>query len=686
MEPGRVIGGKYRVEGTLGRGGMGQVYVAVQEPLGRKVALKVIHGARTSDDDRARFEREAQVVAQLNCPHVVTVYDFGEHEGEPFIAMQLLEGETLRAHIERGPVPLAHALSWVRDIACARRRAPDVGVVHRAGKPEHLRLVPPPARGRSAQHHDFGRAELCAKDRITGATPLGTVTGTPGYIAPEHVLEGQADSPSIDIYALGVVLYELVTGAPPYSAPTAMALMMAHVRDPLPDPVLVNPRLPPEVAALARRLLAKDAASRPADGSALVTAIDQVRARCGVVAASAVTLDAAGVPASALAQPAKPSIAVQPFQAIGGEDDRIFAEGISEDILTALSCFKQLFVVAVTSMIQPAGRDSDALRVGQSLGVRYVLQGSVRRGGDRIRINAKLVDVASGGQVWAQRYDRRLDDLFAVQDEVTRAIVACVAGHVEQAQAEIARRKPPQALAAYEWLARGRAHHHKRTVEDNRQARAALDRALELDPDYAQAHAWRACVVGQALALGDDVTPFFPIGMGSLQRALELDESDAECQRILAEVQMLSDIDRAWQTHERAIELNPNDARIVGQRGELCLYRGELAEAAEALELAARLDPLNPKPFFRHLACVRYMLRELDEAARVVGRCDETRQDVLALGAAIAALRGDDATLGRYRERLRAASSKPFVLGLKPFATDELQARWREGFERAGLA
>ena len=150
MEPGRVIGGKYRVEGTLGRGGMGQVYVAVQEPLGRKVALKVIHGARTSDDDRARFEREAQVVAQLNCPHVVTVYDFGEHEGEPFIAMQLLEGETLRAHIERGPVPLAHALSWVRDIACARRSPPPVGLVHPDLQPAHGVQVPPRAPARPA--------------------------------------------------------------------------------------------------------------------------------------------------------------------------------------------------------------------------------------------------------------------------------------------------------------------------------------------------------------------------------------------------------------------------------------------------------------------------------------------------------------------------------------------------------
>src|SRR5262245_60642424 len=233
---------------------MGQVYVAVQEALGRKIALKLIHGARTSADDRARFEREAQVVAQLNCPHVVTIYDFGEHEGEPFIAMQFLDGETLRAHMEHRPVPLAHALSWVRDIACALRSAHDVGIVHHDVKPENVILISDKDRGLSAKLLDFGVAELCAKDRVTGATPIGTVTGTPGYIAPEQLADGHRDAPSIDVYALGVVLYELVTGMPPYAAPTAISLMMAHVRDPVPDPLIANRRLPLEVASLVRRL------------------------------------------------------------------------------------------------------------------------------------------------------------------------------------------------------------------------------------------------------------------------------------------------------------------------------------------------------------------------------------------------------------------------------------------------
>jgi TolB-like protein/Tfp pilus assembly protein PilF len=682
---GVLVGGKFRVERALGQGGMGSVFVAVQEPLGRRVALKVIADAVPEPEHRERFLREARVVAQLKCPHVVTLHDFGEHEGEPYIVMELLDGETLRARMARGPVSLDQALLIARDLGCALRTAHEAGIVHRDVKPENIVLVPDRDHGARAKLLDFGIAKLRAHTEVAGATQLGMVIGTPGYIAPEQILLGRGDEPGVDLYALGVVLFEILTGAPPYSGPTPFAVMMAHAHDPLPR---LPPHVPKDVAALVTRLLAKDPAERPADGAALVCALDELRARANAAVVISGALNAT-VPFE-LPLPDRPSVAVQPFQALGGRDDELFAEGISEDILTALSCFKQLFVVGLSSMWQRGGRDTDALRVSHSMGARYVLQGNVRRAGDRIRINAKLVDGLSGAQVWAQRYDRELRDLFEVQDDVTQAIVSCVAGRVEQAHVNFARKKAPQAFAAYDWLARGRALHHRRTREDNEEARAAVERAIELDPDYAQAHAWRGCVYGQACNIRGDLALYAADVIASMARALELDDNDAECHRLAAEVSAfvnaVPDADKAWYHHERAIALNPNDSRIVGQRGELLLYRGELEEAARALEQAARLDPLSPKPYQRHIVCVRYMQRDLAEAARLYKQLADSRPDILELGAAIAALRDEGELLRSTMERLREVTGgKPPFRQPRPFVTDELRHRWREGFERAGI-
>jgi len=680
---GTLVGGKYRVERALGHGGMGNVFVALQEPLGRRVALKVIRGSDIEQEQRERFLREATVVAQLKCPHIVTLYDFGEQDGEPFIAMELLEGETLRDRMNRGPVALEEALSWVRDIACALRSAHEAGIVHRDLKPENVVLVPDRDRGSIAKLLDFGIAKLRTRSEMGAVTQLGMIIGTPGYIAPEQILHGRGDDPRVDLYALGVVLFELLAGMPPYAGATPFALLMAHANDPIPD-LRSRSTVPVELSELASRLLAKDPNDRPSDGGTLVCALDQTRARIGISAVVSAPL--APTELVPLPIPERPSIAVQPFVGLGGEDEEMFAEGISEDILTALSCFKQLFVVALTSMMQRSGRDTDALRVSRSMGVRYVLQGSVRRSGDRVRINAKLIDGVSGAQVWAQRYDRELRDLFAVQDEVTQAIVACVAGRVEEAHAEIARKKAPHTLAAYDWLARGRALHHRRTLEDNVQAREAMDKAVEIDPDYAQAHAWRGCVYGQACFLGGDFKECIAHFKSSVARALELDDNDSECQRLAAEMSMAFDLDKAWYHHQRAIALNPNDARIVGQRGELCFYRGELDDAAAALELAARLDPLSPKPFLRHLACVYYVQRNLVGAAEVLKRLDE-RPDAIALAAAIAALRGDEAEMQRAVQRLREIPNAQAQLPIarKPFTTEATRNLWLEGFQRAGL-
>jgi serine/threonine protein kinase/Flp pilus assembly protein TadD len=680
-----IIAGKYRLERELGAGGMGNVWIAVQEPLGRRVALKRIGGALDAEA-RARFEREARIVANLRCPHVVTLFDFGEHEGTPYIVLELCEGETLRAAISRGPLSIDAALAVARDVACGLRSAHEAGVIHRDLKPENVVLVPDKDRGRRAKLLDFGIAkDPNARD---GATVAGMVAGTAGYIAPEVVARGASDDPRVDLYALGVVLFEMLAGGAPFEAPTPLALITAHATQPPPPVSTRRADAPPALASLVARLLEKDPTKRPPDADAVIAAIDALRTGVAPTQAPAPLDQLLGV-SDSLRLPPQPSIAVQPFTTPGGSDDDVyFAEAISEDVLIALSRFKHLFVVARMTMVLEEARDTDPLRVGRTLGVRYVLQGTVRRSGDRIRVAVKLVDASTGSQLWAHRFDAPSGDVFDVQDQISQSIVSAIAGQVEAAQAAEARRRPPQGLAAYDWLARGRFHHHRRTVEDNVLSREALDRAVELDPDYAHAHAWRACAYGQAFALGGTFDPQ-RVGtalMTSLTRALALDDADAECHRMACELAFsMGDIVKAEHHHRRAMSLNPNDSRIVGQAGELEMYVGDLDQSVSLLTHAARLDPLLPKPFFRLLARARYVRGELDEAARIVRCLDEHDVPALAVAAAIGALRGEDVSD-------LAARGKPSGPGWTPAKVAQLfreparRAAWLRGFEAAGVA
>jgi TolB-like protein/Tfp pilus assembly protein PilF len=681
---GTVVGGKYRVEKALATGGMGAVWIAEQAPLGRKVALKVILRADLHPDARVRFEREAKIVAGLRCPHVVTLFDFGEHEGSPYIVLELLDGETLSARMRRGAVPIDEALLCARDIAVGLRSAHEMGVIHRDLKPANVFLVPDKDRGARAKLLDFGIAKPVA-DAAMGATEAGAIVGTPGYIAPEVALNGITDDPRCDLYAVGVMLFEMVSGDRPFDAPTALSLVMAHAMRPVPDVRERKQDVPAEVAALIARLMAKEPEARPRDGDALVAEIDALRARLADAAPPTEHL----VTGIRLSVPERPSIAVQPFVAPGGSDeDALFAEGVGEDILVALSRFKELFVIAQPTMVQPGSRDTDALHVGQMLGVRYVVQGNVRRGGDRLRVSAKLVDTRSGAQIWAQRYDMPSSQVFELSDDITQSIVACVAGHVEAAQAERARKLPPKDLAALDWLARGRAHHHRRTREDVERSCEALDRAVELDPEYAPAHAWRACAYGTAIAMGvKSEEGAVPVLLSSLNRALVLDDNNPECQRLACELAFAQhDLVRAEHHHLRAIALNPNDARIVAQAGELAMYLGDFHEAAARVERAIRIDPFGSKTFLRLLTRVKYAKGDLEEAWRLWRCLDEGAPRVVALGAAIAARQGlvteAQALAARVRSIAPAFSERAHP---PPFVNPAVLERWLSGYDAVGL-
>jgi adenylate cyclase len=309
---------------------------------------------------------------------------------------------------------------------------------------------------------------------------------------------------------------------------------------------------------------------------------------------SASPAEQAGTP-PAMPLPDKPAIAVLPFTNLSGDPEQeFFAEGIVEDIITELSRYSELMVIARNSSFTYKGRAVKVQEVRRELGVHYVVEGSVRRAGNRVRLTVQLVDSASGNHVWAERYDRELVDLLELQDELARAIVATLPGRLGGAEEKRLRHKPPSDMAAFDYLLAGKIHHHRGTREDNEEAIRLLDKAIDLDPRFAQAYAWKACTLGQAAERGFRTPAEATLHQAAEQvtKALALDEDDVECHRLMCEVCLGSArLDQAVVHNERALAMNPNDPRLIAQKGEILTWMGKADEGAEWVRKALRVDP-----------------------------------------------------------------------------------------------
>jgi adenylate cyclase len=357
----------------------------------------------------------------------------------------------------------------------------------------------------------------------------------------------------------------------------------------------------------------------------------------------------------------KPSIAVLPFDNLSGDSEQdYFSDGITEDLITELSRYRELLIIARDSSFQYKGRSQNVKAVAADLAVRYVLQGSVRRAGARVRITAQLVAAETARHIWAERYDRELSDIFAVQDEVVRSIVASLPAHVEAADLERAKRKTPANLAAYDYLLRAKEHHHRISAGDNARAIELLDQAIALEPEYAHAHAWLACVYGQAFTLGflPPADPHLARCVREAETAFAFDPDDSEAHRILAEVRLQGRrYDEAWHHHERALALNPNDARIVAQHGEFLSWLGRPEDGIEWIAKAIRLDPSGAERRAVHLGRAYFLAGRPNEALAAFARCGHQTYVAYALRAACHAALGQE-------EQARAAAAE--VLRLRP--------------------
>jgi serine/threonine-protein kinase len=579
MRPGDRLG-HYTLTSLLGSGGMGAVYRGTDTSLGRDVAIKVLPADLAADPDRLeRFRREARALAAITHPNIVTVYSVEHVDDVHFLTMELVEGDALDRLIGGQPMPIERALEVARAVVDALMAAHDKGIVHRDLKPANVIL----SKSGQTKVLDFGLAKVSAgrpdtaKDSQTFlATEAGIALGTPAYMSPEQVSGLDVDQRT-DIFSFGVLLYEMLTGVRPFAGRSSAELATSILRD-APQPVqALRATVSSDVARVVARCLEKNVASR-------FSSMADVRR----------LLHGGEPPAAA---DVGPSIAVLPFKNLSTDpDSEFFSDGLAEEILNALAQIDGLRVAARTSSFSFKGKSADLAEIGTKLRVSTVLEGSVRRAGNRIRVTAQLVDVSGGFQLWSERYDRELADIFDVQDEIARAIagklkVTLAAGGPRLVRAATA------SLPAYELYLRGRALLLKRgrhVVEGTE----CLKRAVELDPEFAPAWAGLAdtfTVRGYWGNLSPAET--MPKALTAARRAVELDPSSAEAHCALAMPLLLweRDYDASEAAFRRSIELNPNYTQGRGWHGLFSLQwvRGRSQEGVAEVRRAYENDPLS---------------------------------------------------------------------------------------------
>ena len=577
------LGLEYAIERELGGGGMSRVFLAEETRFHRRVVIKVVAPEFAAGLSAERFEREIALAAALQQANIVPVITAGDIDGLPWYSMPYVEGENLRARMVRAPLSLDDAVLAMRDVARALAYAHERGVVHRDIKPENVLLS-----GGTAVVTDFGIAKAlsAAAPRASATlTAVGMSMGTPAYMSPEQALGEDIDTRA-DLYAWGVMAYELVAGGHPFSGrTTAQQLIAAHVVE-IPPPLGTRASDVPEwLATLIHACLAKSPDERPASAEAMLRELNAGRSQPASTPGSSAT------PAREL-----PSIAVLPFKSIGADhENAYFAEGVTDEILNALAHIANLRVAARTSTFALSAQQLDLRAIGARLGVRNVLEGSIRRAGTRIRLTVQLVSVAEGLTLWSERYDRELEDVFAIQDEIATAVVSALSVRlIGRSGTQIVRRQTED-LAAYELYLRGR-HYWAQRGDGLWKSLLIFEEAIRQDPGYASA--WSGIVDASFLL------DFYGLAEPSLtrartleaaERAVELDpmSADAHASRGAAMAFVNFNRDEARREFLRALELNPAHASAQLWLAVSQGWHGEYADAVDSARRAVELDPLS---------------------------------------------------------------------------------------------
>ncbi len=570
----------YTITAKIGEGGMGEIYLATDSSLGRSVALKFLPAAlRTNTEARSRLLREARAASQLTHPNILTIYAVEEAIGRDFIVMEYLEGLTLSEYCQLKNPSLPDKLNLVRQIADGLAAAHKRGIVHRDIKPANI-LVDHDGHVKIL---DFGLAKTSLQ--TTKITQEGSTPGTAAYMAPEQA-RGDAVDARADLWSLGVVLYEILSGKLPFEGSHSAAVMYSVLHEP-PRPLseLVS-QLPSDLVSLIDRLLRKDPLQRPTDAKAVATELADIR--------SLLSGGAGSQPGGR--RQALPSLAVLPFANMSTDvENEFFADGLTEDLITAFSKMENLRVVARTSAFQFKGKTSDVRHIGEQLSVGSVLEGSVRRSGNRLRVTAQLINVADGFHVWSERYDRELADVFEIQDDIARRIVDALRVKLLKESGAPLVQVGTVNMEAYHLFLQGRMFWNQRKQESLEKSVECFRKAVQLDPGYAAAHAGMALSYYTMMDHGFvSSAQLHRLGRPAAAEALRLDPESAEAHTAMG--MFLSDDldwDAAEKAFQKAIAANPGYATAHQWYASLLLRLGRTSDAIREMETARDADPLS---------------------------------------------------------------------------------------------
>jgi len=563
----------YRILEHLGGGGMGVVYKAQDLKLDRPVALKFLSPERTQDPQaRARFTHEAKAASALQHNNICTVHDIDETtDGALFIVMDLYDGETLKEKLDQGPLQISEAIRLAVQIADGLAEAHSAGIVHRDIKPANIHIT----KGGIAKILDFGLAKLGGRALLTTA---GSTMGTAAYMSPEQARGEQTDHRT-DIWSLGVIMYEMVTGQRPFRGEYEPAVIYNILHDD-PEPIEnLRPEVPERLISAITRALAKQPSARPESAEQLLHEIRNPDVR---------------EPAA----PSEKSIAVLPFTNMSADPDQdYFCDGLAEEIINSLSQLGDLHVVARTSSFAFKDQRTDVREIGRKLNVRYVVEGSVRTGGGKLRITAQLINVNDGFHLWSERFDRMMEDVFAIQDEVTMQIVKALSVKVGTRERSLVEKGHGADLESYTLCLKGRHFWSTYTEEGFKKGIQCCEQAIARNSNYALAYAGLAvCYTFLGYYLYLNPKEEFKKAEAAAKKALQLDDTLAEAHLALAWVKMCRD--RDWNGAEaefnRAIVLNPGFAIARAFHAALLSVLARYEEAVAEAETALALDPLSP--------------------------------------------------------------------------------------------
>jgi eukaryotic-like serine/threonine-protein kinase len=573
---GRVVG-RYKICERIGAGGMGIVYRALDTRLGRTVALKTLAPDVTADPERrSRFVREAKAASALDHPNIITIFDIDRSDGIDFIAMEHIAGRTLQAIIAGGELLFSDAVNIASQIVQALVVAHSAGIIHRDIKPANIMVTGYPAGPLRVKVLDFGLAKLSEAvppaDTISEGMTKGSIIGTAAYMSPEQA-EGKPVDGRSDIFSFGSVLYEMLSGRRAFRGDSNLAILSSVLKE-TPEPL---PAVPPNLQSIVSRCLQKDLALRIQSAVELKLALE------------------ACVPLSTAASSPVRTVAVLPFTNLSGDkENEYFSDGLTEEMISALTRLPGLRVTARTSAFALRGKNMDVREIGARLNVEHIVEGSVRSSGNRVRVTAQLVNAADGYQLWSERYDREMRDVLDIQDDIAHAIVDTLRVHLAKDTSLVRRRTgSPEAYSLY---LRGRYYQEKKTPEGYSKAKQCFEQALAADSKFSLAllglaeFYWQNAFYGfrypkEALASAKEATV----------RALEIDDTLPEGHALLGN--LLGVADRDWRAagdaFQRALALDANSPYVLFRYANFYLWpHGHAEEASALIERALAVDPL----------------------------------------------------------------------------------------------